>query len=77
MPTLYPANSEKKIQASEYFAKSLVAVLEEDVFIQEIMKSAQYFLKEISPQGCSSSYQREIKKELSFAACILNFMLYL
>lgn len=49
MPTLYPKTSEKKIQASEHFAKLLVAVLVEDMFIQEIMKSAQYCLERNKP----------------------------
>lgn len=49
MPTLYPETLEKKIQASEYFAKSPVAVLVEDMFIQEIMESAQYCLERNKP----------------------------
>lgn len=77
MPTLHPASSEKETQTSEYFSKSPVTVLVEDMFIQEIMKSAQNCLKEVSPQGFSSCYKREAKKEFLFAACTLNFMLYL
>lgn len=64
MPTLYPETSEKKIWASEYFAKSLVAVLGEHMFIQEIRKSIQYCLQEIIPQGCRLHYEREAKREL-------------
>lgn len=43
----YPETLKEKILASEYFAESQVLV--EDMFIQEIMESAQYCLERNKP----------------------------